>query len=85
VVRNLFLLGLSALVAANFDGLLSLDALLDGATSGNLPLLAARAQGGSPAELVLVVVLSLLGVAVVAYGEQAIATVRGTLRGTGSR
>jgi hypothetical protein len=85
VARNLSLLGLSALVAASFDGLLALDASLNGATGGSLPLLAAPSQGGSPAEVALVVVLSLLGVAVAAYGEQAVATVRGTLRGPGFR
>lgn len=85
VVRNLFLLGLSVLVAANFDGLLSLDAPLDSATNGSLPLLAARAQGGSLAELVLVGIMSLLGVAVASYGEQAVAIVREALGGTGSQ
>ena len=85
VVRNLLLLGLSALVAVGFDGLLSLDAPLNSATNGGFPLLAAPAQDGSVAESVLVLMLSLLGVAVAAYGEQAIATVRGTLRGSGSR
>lgn len=85
VVRNLLLLGLSALVAASFDGLFSLDGPLNNATNGSLHLLAAPAQDGTLAESMLVIMLSLLGVAVVAYGEQAVATVRGTLRGTGSR
>jgi hypothetical protein len=85
VVRNLFLLGLSALVVMGFDGLLSLDAPLNSATNGNLPLLAAPAQNGSLAEAALVVMLSLLGVALAAYGEQAVATVRDTLRGPGFR
>jgi hypothetical protein len=85
VVRNLLLLGLSALVVAGFDGLASLDAPLNSATNGSLPLLASPPGDGSLAESTLVVMLSLLGVAVVAYGEQAVATVRGTLRGTGLR
>lgn len=85
VVRNLFLLGLSVLVVAGFDGLLSMDAPLHSATGGVLPLLAAPTQGGSIDDLVLVVVLSLLGVAVATYGEQAAATVRDTLRGPGLR
>jgi uncharacterized membrane protein YphA (DoxX/SURF4 family) len=85
VVRNLFLLGLSVVVVSRFDGLLSLDVLLNSATGGVLPLLAAPSQGGSIAELALVIVLSLLAVAVAAYGEQAVATVRGTLRGPGFR
>lgn len=85
VARNLLLLGLSLPVAVSFDGLLSLDAPLNSATGGSLPLLAAPSQGGSLAEGAMVIVLSLLGVALAAYGEQAIATVRGTLRGTGLR
>ncbi len=85
VVRNLFLLGLSVVVLASFGGLLSLDAPLHSATGGALPLLVAPPHVGSMAELALVVVLSLLGVAVAAYGEQAVATVRGTLRGPGLR
>jgi uncharacterized membrane protein YphA (DoxX/SURF4 family) len=85
VARNLLLLGLSALVAASFDGLLALDGALNSATNGSLPLLATPPGEGRLAESMLVLMLSLLGVAVVAYGEQAVATVRGTLRGTGSR
>ena len=85
VVRNLLLLGLSLLVVSGFDGFLSLDALLNSLTNSSLPLLAVPPQGGSVGEAILVIMLSLLAVAIVAYGEQAIATVRGTLRGSGSR
>jgi uncharacterized membrane protein YphA (DoxX/SURF4 family) len=85
IARNLLLLCLSGLVVANFDGLLSLDGPLNSATNGSLPLLAAPPQGGPLTEALMVMVLSLLGVAVVAYGEQAVATVRGTLRGTRTR
>jgi len=85
VVRNLFLLGLSLPVVFVFDGFLSLDILLNGLTYAALPLLAAPPEGGSVGEAVLVVMLSLLAVAIIAYGEQTMATVRATLRGSGSR
>lgn len=85
VVRNLFLMALSLPVVVSFDGFLSLDSLLNGLANGILPLFAVSPQGGSIGEAILVIMLSMLSVAIIAYGEQAIATVRGTLRGTGSR
>ena len=88
VVRNVFLLALSALIVFAFDGWFSLDASLDSATGGSLPLLAHRVSAAYPpdgATAVLLVVLSIFAVAIIVFGGQAVSTVRNTLNGLGFR
>ncbi len=85
VIRNLFLLGLSLLVAGYFDGWVALDTPLSASLSGiGLVSQAPNAVVGA-ADAALVVVLSLAAVGAIVYGEQAVSTVRGTLRGLGFR
>jgi uncharacterized membrane protein YphA (DoxX/SURF4 family) len=88
VVRNVFLLGLSALIVFAFDGWFALDSALDAATNGSLPLLAHRVSTTSPPDgtaAVPLVLLSLFSVMVIVFGGQAVSMVRNTLRGLGFR
>ncbi|MDQ6693026.1 MAG: DoxX family protein [Chloroflexota bacterium] len=84
-VRNVALLLLSVLLAVSFDGWLSVDAALNGATAGKLALIAGPGGNGNLAESVPVILLSLLTVAIVVLGEQAVSTVRKTIQGTSIR
>jgi uncharacterized membrane protein YphA (DoxX/SURF4 family) len=87
VVRNVALLVLAALVAAEFDGWLSLDgATFPGVRFGSYlikdcfdcpPVYAGDA--------IPVALLSLLTVGVIVFGSQAVSMVRATLRGIGFR
>jgi uncharacterized membrane protein YphA (DoxX/SURF4 family) len=76
VVRNVFLMALSLLVAVAFDGWLSLDSVI----SGSAPV-----AGASYVDAVPITLLALATVGVVVLGGQAVATVRTTLRGIGFR
>ena len=85
VVRNAVLMFLALLVLFAFDGFLSLDRAIAGATGGLL--LASHPTAGDPgaANIVPVVILSLVTVMVVVFGGKAISMVRNTLRGLGFR
>ena len=76
VVRNVFLMALSVLVAVAFDGWLSLDSLIN----GSAPVANANVVDAIPITL-----LALATVGVVVLGGQAVSTVRTTLRGIGFR
>jgi hypothetical protein len=85
VVRNVFLMLLALLVLIGFDGWIALDGAFSGGSTG---LLVAHAQPASlpdVANVVPVVLLSLLTVIVVVFGGQAVSMIRNTLRGLGFR
>jgi uncharacterized membrane protein YphA (DoxX/SURF4 family) len=88
VVRNVFLLALSALIVFAFDGWLALDSALDSATNGSLPLIARRVSTTSPPDgtaAVPLVLLAVFSVMIIVFGGQAVSMVRNTLRGLGFR
>jgi uncharacterized membrane protein YphA (DoxX/SURF4 family) len=76
VVRNVVLMALSVLVAAAFDGWLSLDSMI----TGSAPVANANAVDAIP-----ITFMALATVGVVVLGGQAVSTVRTTLRGIGFR
>ncbi|HUP27345.1 MAG TPA: MauE/DoxX family redox-associated membrane protein [Chloroflexia bacterium] len=84
VVRNVFLLVLAAMVAAVFDGWLSLDTAIFSSTSGVLrDCFECRSLG--VVDAVPIILLSVLTVCAIVFGGQAVSTVRTTLRAIGFR
>ena len=82
-IRNVFLMVLALLVLLGFDGWLAVDGTLSGGSTG---LFLARAQPATvpdAANVVPVVLLSLVAVIVVVFGGQAVSMVRNTLRSMG--
>jgi hypothetical protein len=82
-IRNVFLMLLALLVLLGFDGWLALDGTFAG---GSIGFLLARTQPAAvpdAANVVPVILLSLVAVIVVVFGGQAISMVRNTLRSMG--
>ena len=86
VVRNVFLMLLSAFVVAGFSGWLALDSSLDSSTNGSLGLLASHnVSFPSVVDAIPVILLAFATVAAIVLGGQAVSMVRTTLRGMGFR
>lgn len=85
-IRNVVLLLLALLVAGYFDGWVALDNLLPGNMLGAFGLVAqAPTAVVHIADAIIISMLSLAAVLAIVFGEQAVSTVRGTLRGLGFR
>jgi uncharacterized membrane protein YphA (DoxX/SURF4 family) len=90
VVRNVFLMALSALLFLAFDGWMALDsALYNGGTGWQWlvakPTTQAIVPGSDTATVVPIAFLSLFTVMVIVFGGRAVSMVRNTLNGLGFR
>ena len=82
-IRNVFLMLLSLLVLLGFDGWLAIDGSLSNSSIGFLLAHPQSSPSPDAANVVPVILLSLLAVVVVVFGGQAVSMVRNTLRGMG--